>query len=259
MNFPLIVKPVDLTGGKGMSICRDANELQLAVSVALSKSRQEYVVVEEYLRGTNHGLSLIIKERKVVWSFADDEQYFMNPFLVAGTTTPTTLDPQLTVELFATAGKIAEHLELVDGILHLQLLATTDDVYILEACRRCPGDLYPEFIHLSTGFDYASQVVKAELGHDLLLPQRESTPHPTARHCAMASQKGLFVEVLISRALSDSISRRVELMSAGDQVQDHLVQKQEIIFLEFSSVRDKDAYLSARDALVEVRVQEDHQ
>ena len=47
--FPVIVKPVDGAGSRGVSICRTANQLKAAVENALPRSRSGRVMAEKYI------------------------------------------------------------------------------------------------------------------------------------------------------------------------------------------------------------------
>src|SRR5688572_195701 len=67
LTFPLIVKPVDLTGGKGVSVARDHVELDASLSKGFAMSRAGRIVVEEFLEGSRHGFTCILKGGRVVF------------------------------------------------------------------------------------------------------------------------------------------------------------------------------------------------
>jgi biotin carboxylase len=254
LTLPVIVKPIDLTGGKGMTVCDDTDAIGAAVETALERSRASHVVIEEYLTGSHHGFTCFIKSGTVVWWFADDEQYFLNPFLVAGTSTPSSLPDQAVEELVEVVETISRHLELVDGLVHIQCILTADGPRIIELCRRCPGDLYPEFVRISTGHDYADTVVRAELGLSLEISSPAPIPKPTVRNCAMAATDGAFDAIAVSPEVAAHIVRQSSLADRGALITDHLTQKQAIIFLQFPSKRDTQQHLARRDSDIRVLV-----
>lgn len=51
INYPVIVKPVDASSGKGISICKNEKELDVAIKVALDESIKKEYIIEEYLYG----------------------------------------------------------------------------------------------------------------------------------------------------------------------------------------------------------------
>lgn len=254
LHLPVIVKPIDLTGGKGMTVCDDTDAIGAAVETALERSRASHVVIEEYLTGSHHGFTCFIELGKVVWWFSDDEQYFLNPFLVAGTSTPSSLPDHAVEELVEAVETISRHLELVDGLVHIQCILTEDGPRIIELCRRCPGDLYPEFVRISTDHDYADTVVRAELGLPLDIPSSMPAAKPTVRNCAMAATEGAFDAIAVSPEVEAHVVRRWPLADPGTPITDHLTQKQAIIFLQFSSMSDIQQHLARRKTDIRVLV-----
>lgn len=253
---PVMVKPVDLTGGKGMSMCRDASELATAVDLAFAKTRSEHVIIEQYVEGSHHGFSCFIENQQVRWWFADDEQYFLNPFLVAGTSCPTSLSKSEIEAVFHAAESIASHLGLIDGLLHLQVVSSDDRVFVLEACRRCPGDLYPEFVRLATDWDYAKAVLQSELGMKVSMPSHHRRVRHVVRHCAMASHGGNFEGIEIAEAIRNRVVNRFAIVEPGSAIVDHWTQKPEILFLEFDSQDEMRAHLRERESDIVVAVED---
>jgi hypothetical protein len=184
------------------------------------------------LTGTHHGFTCFIHQARVGFWFADDEQYFRNPFLVSGTSAPSSLPAAAAQELIDATERIASHLGLVDGLMHLQCVMTSAGPRVIELCRRCPGDLYPRFVQLATGFDYARSVVQAELGQ---LPAGGSAPTRSCvvRRCLMASQNGTLRAVHWPADVEARIVDRTLWWSSGQSVTNYLVDKFGIVFLQY--------------------------
>lgn len=49
IEYPVVVKPVDSSGSKGISICRNVNELRTGIDKALEFSKSKNVIVEKYM------------------------------------------------------------------------------------------------------------------------------------------------------------------------------------------------------------------
>lgn len=178
LQFPLIVKPVDLTGGKGIHRVNNAEEALAAYSDTVSRTREDHLVVEEFVTGTNHGFSAFLIGGKIAFYFADNEQYYLNKYMVSGANTPSTTSARGLNLLVEYSERIAEHLHLVDGILHIQYIEKDDGTpVIIEICRRPPGDLYIKFVQYATGVDYPNMIISAECGLDssTLLGMTQST------------------------------------------------------------------------------------
>ena len=157
LTFPIIVKPVDLTGGKGIHRAANADEAREAYKDACSRTRQDHIVVEEFVQGSNHGFSAMLVKGKVAFAFSDNEQYYINKYMVSGANSPSTSSDKTLAMLREYSERIAQELHLVDGILHIQYIERADGTpIIIEICRRPPGDLYIKFVKYATGVDKVS-------------------------------------------------------------------------------------------------------
>lgn len=230
----VIVKPVDLSGGKGMTrIAAGADSLP-AIHHAMARSKAGRVVIEEFIAGSNHGLSALIIEGKVCFSFVDDEHYFLNPYLVSGASSPGIVRPEVTAALIADIELLATHLKLVDGLMHCQFIQTATGYRLLEICRRPPGDLYTRFVELATGIPYPALLVRFYLGdtpaHDELLGGQ--APRSITRHCAMPTKNGRYAGLSLHPELHDRIIERFTLLQEGSIITDAQVQKAAILFID---------------------------
>lgn len=73
IQFPVIVKPVDMYGGRGITVCQNADELQAAYQYALDFSPSKTVLVEEYLIGEEVTATYTIKNGEVSLSAFRDK------------------------------------------------------------------------------------------------------------------------------------------------------------------------------------------
>ncbi|WP_054692569.1 ATP-grasp domain-containing protein [Syntrophomonas palmitatica] len=187
LSFPVIVKPVDLTGGKGISVVNSIEEACPAVQKAFAISKAHRIVVEEYIYGTRHGFSAFLYKGKVNFYFTDNEYYFLNPYMVSAASAPGNVAPSVKANLCWQAEKIASLLGLKDGIFHIQFILREDQPVIIEICRRAPGDMYIKLVEYVAGVDYPSWIVKAFAGLDCggLMPS--TTRRFITRHCIMSS------------------------------------------------------------------------
>lgn len=233
MSMPLIVKPVDLTGGKGIGVIRQIGDAEQMIDQAFSKSRQKAVVIEEYLEGTLHSCCSIIRNQQVVFDFFADELMLENPFLVASAMTPSVIDTTSRRVVRNEIEAIAKHLELVDGLVHVQFIQSEGRPRMIEVCRRPPGDLYLEFVRLSTGLDIAEVIVRLSLGERPELVAQAN--RPVLRQCVMADRPGKVEAVRFDGVLGPRVSNRVPLRTLPTTIDHYLTEKTEIFFAEFAS------------------------
>lgn len=150
-NFPCIVKPNNLSGGKGVSICRDVTDLDKALKFVnpLVHLGGDHLI-EELVEGSSHGAFLFFLNNNLVFGFVDDEYYPRGEFWVAATSWPSVrLNKAQYREIYKQAGKIWKATGIVTGLLHLQVKVSDDAVNVIEATLRFPGDDYLGFIDRS--------------------------------------------------------------------------------------------------------------
>ncbi len=68
-NFPLIVKPVDNSGSRGISICENASQLQDGIQTALACSKSKSILIEDYL---------LYPESTVFYYFIEGKPYLIS-------------------------------------------------------------------------------------------------------------------------------------------------------------------------------------
>ncbi len=233
MSFPVVIKPVDLTGGKGVHICGSKNEAVSAFREAMGKTRESYVIAEEFIRGTNHGASFLLSGQKVVFSFFDNEQYFKNPYLVGGACTPSDVPQYAMQQLITDVEKTAGALMLTDGLFHVQFIMDEGKgPVMIDPCRRTPGDLYVLLVKYAAGVDYPAAIVHSETGDGPgIIP--DVSLRPVARECIMADQPGQIREIRIRDNIKQFIVDRMIWGKEGDTVDDTMTYKAGILFLEF--------------------------
>lgn len=235
IGFPVLVKPVDLTGGKGVKKCIEQYEVMDAFKVAMELTRKDYVILEEFIEGSSHGISAIIRDKKVICYVVDNEQYGINKYLVQGAYCPSDIPEFAIVSLIKDIEKIASYLSLVDGLFHCQFILTKDNIPVMiDPCRRAPGDLYVLLAKYSSGVDYPREIVKAELG--ILLPEQYLISRNfVARECIMTSRKGYLKKVCIEPELEEFIIHRLVSEEEGVYVEKPMIHKGGILVMQFDT------------------------
>ena len=240
LTFPIIVKPVDLTGGKGIHRAANPEEAREAYKDACSRTRQDHIVIEEFVQGTNHGFSAMLVKGKVAFAFSDNEQYFVNKYLVSGANSPSTSGSETLAKLRDYSERIARELNLIDGILHIQYIEKPDGTpVIIEICRRPPGDLYIKFVKYATSIDYPKFIVMAETGEDISGIADVPTQGYWLRHCIMAGPdiaNGSTVrDVTFAPEIQGNIVEKFLWYKPGERIADRLTYKAGIVFFKFRS------------------------
>jgi biotin carboxylase len=238
LRFPLIVKPVDLTGGKGVTKASTKAEYPKAIRHAFSSSRMNQFLVEEFIQGTCHSLTTFVLDRKIVFCFSDNEYSYVNPYHVTTSAAPATGIEMVIRQLKQEAERMIDLLSLSDGIFHMQYIQAGSRAWIIEVTRRCSGDFYPYPVKYATGVDWAEWIVKAESGFDCTdFPQAVQRGF-FGRHCIMSRRNGVIKNFAIDRELEGNVIDKFMVLTKGDVIGDYMVDKLGVIFLQYGSMEE---------------------
>lgn len=164
LQYPCVVKPVDLSGGKGVKIIANYTQLlSYFESVDLSSNHNRFVV-EEYIPGQLYSMSGFINEGIASIIHYDKEYLTADSFSVKSSFTGLTNDElQSLRSLEPSLQFISDHLNLVDGLFHVQVILDHkfNTPYIVEITRRMPGDLYSIPVEAISSFNHAMNSLSA--------------------------------------------------------------------------------------------------
>jgi biotin carboxylase len=226
--FPVLVKPIDLTGGKGMTRCESLSEVSSAIRLAFSISRQRQTVVEELITGNLRSACFFVYDQMPLLLIHADEYMYVNPFLVASALVPSgaTMEQLDAVTEYARA--VSSELGLCDGILHVQYLATENSVYVIEMCRRPPGDLYVSLPTMQ-GVSISDRIVCNALGSPVTDKVENSHLRNTLRICLMLKKAAKMSSWSVSPDLNILTDRIVALREQVTEIVNPLQEKLGIV------------------------------
>ena len=151
---PALVKPVDSFSGRGVQIVREERDLPEAIERAFAMSRAKGAVIEQFVEGALHSHTALISGGQIIWHDFVDEFCEVYPYQVDRSVYPSCLPTDLRAAVHESMARIVSALQLCDGLLHTQFIASESEFWIIECMRRCPGDLYGYHFKLALGFDY---------------------------------------------------------------------------------------------------------
>lgn len=227
-EFPLIVKPTDAFSGIGITKVHNQEELKVALVLAKTHSRKQECLIETFVSGSLHAVSVFIKDHSIYLSVFSDESCQAFPYQVDTTQTSSLSSDIKNAVIFELAVLIST-LSLVDGLLHIQFMTDGEKFWFIESTRRCPGDLYGEFIKRVYGIDF----IELYLMPFLSIPYDDLPVFPTVerkivKHTVTITNDGLFKSIKFNK-------RDVEfcpIKSTGDFCKRSPYDKVGIIFAE---------------------------
>lgn len=185
-NYPLVVKPCDCNGSKGVQKVLSFTELKQALKEASNLSRTGKAIVEEFNNGKELSLYYIIAGATAVPLYIKGKRLFdlngkanLASFMTIG---PEPISPLILNKLTNSVRAISSEFSLDNTLLLVQANYTDTDVSIIEFAPRVGGGLSSrEMVHL-LGIDVIDLVVSSYLQHKLRIPQLKKA---TFRSCVV--------------------------------------------------------------------------
>ena len=142
-DYPVIVKPIDSCGSRGINVCYDGNQFVEAKRKALEASPSKSIIIERYI--DNGGLTMVVSYIAIDGNYYLDsvgDRYVLNGGLItAAAFFPSKyLDNWLRI-VDPMAKEMMKGLGIKNGVISFQALPDGDFIYIYECCFRLTGGM----------------------------------------------------------------------------------------------------------------------
>jgi len=225
-NFPVIIKPTDSAGSKGVTRVDYIEDVKSAVEYALANSvSDKKVIIEEFIEQSGFSSDCdsfsIDSDLKFV-SFSN--QYFdykaENPYTPSAFSWPSFIDISHQEELVSELRRLVKLLKLDTSIYNIETRVGTDGKpYIMEVSPRGGGNRLSEMLRFATGVDLIKMAVKSAVGEkndQLEMPVYYGYWTEIILH---SDRDGVFDEVKINNELFDYNIVEIDLwVKKGDKV-----------------------------------------
>lgn len=225
-NFPIIVKPTDSAGSKGVTRVDYVEDLKKAFDLAINNSVSDRkVIIEEYIEQLGFSSdcdSFSIESDLKFISFSN--QYFdpkaENPYTPSAYSWPSFIDAKHQEELVSELRRLVKLLNLGTSIYNIETRVGTDGKpYIMEVSPRGGGNRLSEMLRYATGVDLIKMAVKSAIGEEndqLSMPVYNGFWAEIILH---SDRDGIFDEVKINNELFDKNIVEIDLwVKKGDKV-----------------------------------------
>ena len=165
MIYPLIVKPRDNSGSRGVKLCRNAEELQEAIDEALPYSHLDTVLVEEYIEGQEYSIEGLHYEGKSeVLQFTEKTTTEFPYNVELAHKQPANLTEVQKETIREVIAKIGECMHFENCPSHTELKINERGVFVIETSPRLGGgNITSHLVPLSTGINIEDQLIKLAL------------------------------------------------------------------------------------------------
>ena len=172
-SFPVITKPVDSSGSKGVVRIDTLEDAEEKLRYSMSFSRSGRMIVEEYVEMFGYqiaGDGLSVDGKLVFRYFANDHfnPRCVNPFVPISASFPYHMPAWVQDKVHAEIQRLITLLNMGTTTYNFDLRIDKDyNVYLMEIAPRDGGNYIPQVIRYATGVDLVECSVRAAMGEDL--------------------------------------------------------------------------------------------
>ena len=158
IQYPVLVKPVDSSGSRGITICYDSKQLIDAVEIGKKASKTKKVLIERYMDG---------REVTVFWTFQNGN-YYLSALanrhvkqnqgsdvipLPVGYTFPSIYLAKYRADVEENCKRMFRHLGIKDGMMFMQCKVENGTCYLYDLGFRPTGSLEYKILNRVCGYD----------------------------------------------------------------------------------------------------------
>lgn len=167
LTYPVIVKPVDRSGSRGISKVENYSDMDSAIRLAREEGFSDKVLVEQFVAGREFSVEYLSWQAEHHFLALTEKFTTGAPhFIERGHLEPARVTPEEDVRIRQVVEHALGTLGVEFGASHAEVKITPDgEIYIIEIGSRMGGDcIGSDLVEISTGFDYVNAVIDVALG-----------------------------------------------------------------------------------------------
>lgn len=264
-TFPLVVKPTDSSGSKGVTMLESWEGLEKAICRANEYSRNKVLLIEEFIQ---RGFPSVVGGDIFVWDgkvvlYGEMEclrDMHNSPLIPIGEKKPLQVSQLQKERIHSELQRIITSLDIRFGELNIEILLDKDDnVHFLELGPRAGGNMIPIQLSDAFGIDLVKANVQAAMGEkpDFLTHSVNALPGCFMHYVLHSYIAGTFEGIEIDEQIAKNVYRQVIYKSPGDKVEvfDGAGKALGIIFLHFDTVEEMEDFCDKHNSFIKIILQ----
>ena len=262
-TWPVIVKPVDSAGSKGVTKVESPQDLSKAIETALSSSISQKIIIEDFLEKDGFSVgseSFVINGQLVYNGFYD--QYFdnesINPYTPSAEVWPSIMQVKYQKEVKSELQRLFSLLHITTGLFNVECrVCKNGKVYLMEVSPRAGGNRLAEMLNYAADVNLNAAETRKAVG----LPVGDIHEPNYKGHFAIlvlhSEKKGIFDGISINSDFRKNHIIEEEIrVSQGDNVDFFTGANAAIgtLFLKFDTRKELAEALANQKEWLEIRV-----
>lgn len=221
-QWPIIVKPTDSAGSKGVTRVDKKENLRTALEWAMENSFSGHIIIEEFIEksGCSSDCDCFTKDGDLKVCVFNAQHFDLNaagPYVPAAYSWPSTFEEH--------EQTLRNELQRLLSLLHMESclynvetrIGTNGKPYIMEVTPRAGGNRLSEMVRYCTGTDMITASVRACVGETVEIEQQPFNGH-WAEIILHANNSGSFDHLKISDDFKGEVVEEDLWVSKGDHV-----------------------------------------
>lgn len=224
-KYPIIVKPVDSSGSKGVGRIDFFEQARPFLEEAMSHSRGHRIIVEEFVEKYGYqiaGDGLSVNGKLIFRYFANDhfDSRCKNPFVPVAASFPYNMPETVQDKIHETIQRLLTLLGMQTSTYNFDMRIDKDyNVYLMEVAPRDGGNYIPQAIRYATGVDLVECSVKAAMGEKIEIPEHIQPQGYWAYYAVHSLKDGILKHVVIDPDIEEKhIVENHLIVKSGDEI-----------------------------------------
>jgi biotin carboxylase len=247
-TFPVIVKPTDSSGSKGVSVIENKYIFPKVIPKSKLFSKNQILIVEEFIKSEFnqiHGDGFVLNG-KLKYFFPGDQKFnsTINGLVPIQTTWPSLVPKPILKKIHQEISKIIKKSGFKNGPINFEVrISIENQIYVIEIGPRNGGNFVPQAIKYSTGFDSLSALFNLLEGIEIT--SNGKNPQPTAYYVLHSNIHGILKSIEIDPNINQYICEIHQYISYGEKVNvfENASDAIGVILVKFNSIREMKFYM----------------
>lgn len=225
-HWPVIVKPTDSAGSKGVTRVDSPENLEKSINYAISFSHCHEFIIEDFLEVKGYSSdtdSFSVNGRLKFVSFSSQrfDSSAANPYTPSAYSWPASISDEHQRELSSELQRLLTLLDMKTSIYNIETRECQDGkAYIMEVSPRGGGNRLAEMLKYSTGVDLITNAVRAAVGDTVIDVEQRNYNGYWAEVILHSNKTGIFERLWTSDEIEKNIVERDLWVNTGDAVGD---------------------------------------
>lgn len=178
LGFPLVFKPVDSSGSRGITRVDGVEEFEKARQNVLDNTRTDHYIVEEFIEGEEFGAQAFIKDGKLAFILPHGDYVFSGDTGVPiGHFAPYTLAEDVIEDAKEQLAKAAAAMGLDNCAINADFILHDNKTYVLELGGRSGATCLAELVSIYYDYDYYEKIIRTALGEEVDFASDQAVPN----------------------------------------------------------------------------------